>query len=97
MSCFKELTAFNANSVDPDQTQRSTVSDLGLHGLPMSLLRAAGHKWINMMLHISSQVNCFNTYKTIRTNIVVLQWLEHLWDHGNLFYTLVRTPVLNCS
>ena len=28
-----------ANSVDPDQTPQNAASDLGLHCLPMSLLR----------------------------------------------------------
>ena len=33
-----------ANSVDPDQTPRSAASDLGLHGLPMSISRSMyGH------------------------------------------------------
>ena len=34
---FVEISKFNANSVDPDQTPRSVASDLGLHCLPMSL------------------------------------------------------------
>ena len=32
------------NSVDPDQTPRSAASDLGLHCLPMSILRDAKKK-----------------------------------------------------
>ena len=43
---FTEIPVLNANSVDPDQTPRSAASDLGLHGLPMSLLRDAGFKWV---------------------------------------------------
>ena len=39
---FIEIPVFNANSVDPDQTQRS-ASDPGLHCLPMSLLRDTRH------------------------------------------------------
>ena len=31
LPCFIEITVLNANSVDPDQTPRSTASDLGLH------------------------------------------------------------------
>ena len=34
----KEIPVQNANSVDPDQTPRSSASDLGLHCLPTSLL-----------------------------------------------------------
>ena len=41
---FTEFPAFNANSIDPDQTPRSAASDLGLHCLPMSLLWDARHK-----------------------------------------------------
>ena len=32
------MSELNANSVDPDQTPRSSASELGLHCLPMSLL-----------------------------------------------------------
>ena len=35
---FVEISALNANSVDPDQTPRYAASDLGLHCLPMSHL-----------------------------------------------------------
>ena len=38
LQCFTEISVFNANSVDPDQTPHSAASDLGLHCLPMSLL-----------------------------------------------------------
>ena len=31
LSCFVEISELNANSVDPDQTPRFAVSDLGLH------------------------------------------------------------------
>ena len=43
ITCLKK-TAFNANSVDPDQTPRSAASDLGLHCLPISLLWNTRHK-----------------------------------------------------
>ena len=35
---ISDVSVFNANSVDPDQTPRSVASDLGLNCLPMSLL-----------------------------------------------------------
>ena len=47
LPCFIEISVFNINSVDPDQTPRSATSDLGLHCLPMSFLESAGLKWIN--------------------------------------------------
>ena len=37
---------FDANNVDPDQTPRSAVSDLGQHCLPLSLLWDTRYKWI---------------------------------------------------
>ena len=36
--CFINISIFNANSVDPDQTPRCAASDLGLNCLPLSLL-----------------------------------------------------------
>ena len=43
---FIEIPVDNANSVDPDHTQRSAASDLGLHCLPMSLFWDVRLKWI---------------------------------------------------
>ena len=36
-----------ANSGDPDQTQRSAASDLGLHRLLITLLRVSQLQWVN--------------------------------------------------
>ena len=47
MTRFIEIPAFNANSVDFDQTPRFAASDLGLHFLLIFLLEAARHKWVN--------------------------------------------------
>ena len=41
-----QIFVFNANSVDPDQTPRSAVSDLDLHCLPMSLLLMLGRNML---------------------------------------------------
>ena len=46
LSFIIEIPVFNANSVEPDQTPHSVVSDLGLHCLPMSLFGDARHKWV---------------------------------------------------
>ena len=43
LSCFTKIPVFNANSVDPDQTPRFKVSDLGLHSFAMSHLLDAMH------------------------------------------------------
>ena len=52
LPCLRDVFVFvfNANSVDPDQTPRSTASDLGLHCLPMSLLWDTSHNWVNKYL-----------------------------------------------
>ena len=36
-----------ANTVDPDQTPHNVASDLGLHCLPMTLLRVSRKEWVN--------------------------------------------------
>ena len=44
----------NANSVDPNQTPQNphfVASDLGLHGLPMSLLWDARHVYVYLFGH----------------------------------------------
>ena len=33
----------------------------------------------------------------VKKNCVELQWLEHLWDHGNLFSTRVVKVTVNYS
>ena len=47
---FTEIPVFNANGVDPDQTPRSSTSDLGLHCLPPSLLWDARPKRVELFL-----------------------------------------------
>ena len=42
---YTEISAFNANGVDPDQTPRRAAPDLGLQCLLLSLLWDKGHKW----------------------------------------------------
>ena len=46
---FKEIPVFNANNVEPDQLLHSVGSDLGLHGLPVSLLWDAGLKYVKVL------------------------------------------------
>ena len=36
-----------ANSEDPDQSPHSTVSDLGVHCLPITLLGVSRLQWVN--------------------------------------------------
>ena len=37
-----------ANSEDPDQTQHSAASDLGLHHMPITLLGVSQLQWVKM-------------------------------------------------
>ena len=41
-----------ANSVDPDQMPHHVASDLGLHCLPMTLLRVSGKNGLNISLQL---------------------------------------------
>ena len=43
-----------ANSGDPDQTQRSAASDLGLHCLPITLLWVSRLQCVNEWWHVWS-------------------------------------------
>ena len=45
--CFIAIPVFNSNSVDPDKTPRSVVSDLGLHCLPIPLFWVSRLKWVS--------------------------------------------------
>ena len=42
------MTKLFANSGDPDQTPRSGASDLGLHCLPITLLRVSRLQWVKV-------------------------------------------------
>ena len=44
LSCFVEISGFNVNRLDPDQTPHSAASDGALHCLPMPLLWDARYK-----------------------------------------------------
>ena len=49
-----------ANSGDPDQTLRSAASDLGLHCLPVTLLRVSRLQWVkHLNLIYSMKVGLF--------------------------------------
>ena len=49
-----------ANSGDPDQTQHTVASDLGLPFLPMSHKKDARHIWVKMQLFCLSHKSCRN-------------------------------------
>ena len=41
-----------ANSGDPDPTPHSVVSDLGVHCLPITLLRVSRLQWVKLLLQV---------------------------------------------
>ena len=43
---LRKMAKLFANSGDADQMPRSTVSDLGLHCLPITLLRVSRLQWV---------------------------------------------------
>ena len=54
-----------ANKGDPDQTPYSAASDLGLHCLPIVLLRVSRLQWVKsllliVILHSMNTLQCIN-------------------------------------
>ena len=51
------MTKLFANSGDPDQTPLSAASDLGLHCLPITVLRVSRLQWVVkcMQMHACTQ------------------------------------------
>ena len=48
------LSVLSANSIGPDQTPQKAASVLGLHCLPISLLKGARHKWVKSICTITN-------------------------------------------
>ena len=48
---------FEANSEDPDQMPHNVASDLGLHCLPMTLLRIGGQTILNLTCTMIASVD----------------------------------------
>ena len=44
---YRKMAKLYANSGDPVETPHSGVSDLGLHCLPITLLRVSRLQWVN--------------------------------------------------
>ena len=58
-----------ANSGDPDQMPRSVASDLGLHCLPVTLLRVSRLQWVN---HYCAVGNIFSKKNKILFKMFLL-------------------------
>ena len=52
-----------ANSEDPEQTPCSAASDLGLHCLPITLLRVSRLQWVNG--NVEKSTNCIQPPLTV--------------------------------
>ena len=56
---LKKKAKLFANSGDPDQTPHSAASDLGLHCLPVTLLRVSRLQWLNIWWwHLKNCLMC---------------------------------------
>ena len=60
---FIEFPAFNAMSVDPDQTPHSAASDLGLNCLPMSMSWDTRHEYVKSIhVYLASKRDLFKRH-----------------------------------
>ena len=48
---YSNFDGKSANTVDPDQTPHNVASDLGLHCLPITLLRVPGKNGLMVLFH----------------------------------------------
>ena len=71
-----------ANGVDPDQSPRSAVSEMGLHSVPISLKRDARLKWVKFQNRI---LNLFRLKKMMFHNKCVFFFV---------FFSLTRKCLL---
>ena len=70
-----------ANSEDPDQMPRSVASDLGLHCLPVTLLRVSQLQWVNSFLYKERSVQ--HLHIDIQSDpLVELFTFITLWDNS---------------
>ena len=53
------MAYLSANSGDPDQTPRSAASDLGLHCLPINLLRVSRLQWVKSLVSFGLNIILF--------------------------------------
>ena len=68
-----------ANSGDPDQTLHSAASDLGLHCLPVILLRVSRLQWVKQScLYLS--VNCLLECKFNYAFHILFMQMKHIKD-----------------
>ena len=49
---LRKMVKLFANSGDPDQRPQNMASDLGLHCLPVTLLRVSRLQWVKVIVHV---------------------------------------------
>ena len=77
-----------ANFGDPDQMPRSAASDLGLHCLPITLLRVSRLQWVKTSFCQSQMgFSCYSTLLQVRGGIGVIFFL-FLFENICLGYSL---------
>ena len=91
-----------ANSGDPDQTPRSSASDLGLHCLPITLLGVSRLQWVNNHNiqysggNMSNNMNVNLRFRTkierIQTNISSVRALSHQTSYQHLLSPVLKRP-----
>ena len=75
---LRKMAKLFANSEDPDQMPHSAASDLGLHCLPITLLRVSQLQWVKGMLE---------TYRQQSPGSIV-QKIDHERSSANIPYPL---------
>ena len=84
--CFLEISVFNANIVDPDQTPHCVASDLGLRCLLMFLLGGTRHNWFNVSGVYMYNINCQNYQGEHALKYVFLRC-------GPWYHNFLRSPL----
>ena len=75
-----------ANSGDPDQMPQNVASDLGLHCLPITLLRVSRLQWVNnqyFMFGREKKKLIRSHQRAIKENIDQTAWMHRLvWSYA---------------
>ena len=68
------------NSADPDQTPHSAASDLGLHCLPITLLRVSRLQWVTAYLNeiFFSKTIAYTFYKLYFVRVTMCSCSKNL-------------------
>ena len=63
---LRKMAKVFANSRDPDQTPRAAASDMGLHCLPITLLRVSRQQWVKILYrHVFCRNKIYFVFHTV--------------------------------